>query len=634
MEDSNSNYSKEFDSNNEPKKSEKDSSSNLSNSNKSDSSNSEFRNHIINKLIEIGFRSGVSKRLVYIFRPPNVEQAIEYLSEENGIIQHCFIEHIISNNKCYICQKGKEEHILRRNNDFQFIKNINFNKIKNISNSSSINDSSSSRSIQIKNYPQKVEKKYGKQICFICDEEYMQSNYTTLEKCSHSFCKACWRKYLSVEIKEKKLIKIKCIESSCNVILPEIFIYFLIKKNNELISRFNENKLRQEILDNPMKKFCPFQNCNSYARRNSKKQNIVKCENGHSFCFYCLQKPHKGKKCGKELDEKMEEFAKKKFIKKCPKCHIWSEKISGCNHMTCAECGYQWCWLCNQQYEPKHYEIGKCKGFQFFKPKNEKDIQLAFEGKIKIRSDERMSDISSYFFDSDTDSSISFNHFYFPPYNNLNRTPTPPVIVSGFMQKLEIFILFLFFGFIFSIICESGRYISDNNLFMRRYAYNFHCVTYFIAIIFLGFSFFFLQIVINIILFILIIINNSLSEFFNSFYSNLRKIRNLYVMEKYEVVISRNIYNFTAPIISLFFGCFFWIFKYMDNHDFYIFIEDRNSKIIILYSLTLILIISFIYPFSILINIVGIIEEIHRRGFYKLKDHIKDYFKDAFGIYN
>jgi hypothetical protein len=244
-----------------------------------------------------------------------------------------------------------------------------------------------------------------------------------------------------------------------------------------------------------------------------------------------------------------------------------------------------------------------------------------------------MSDINSYFFDSDTDSSISFNRIN-PPNITLARTPTPPVVVSGLMQKLEIFILFLFFGFIFSIICESGRYIIENRSFMRRCAYNFHCVTYFIVIIILGFTFFFLQICINIILFILIIINNALSEFFDSFYSNLRKIRNLYVMEKYEVVISRNIYNFTAPIISLFFGCFFWIFKYMDNHDFYIFIDNRDSKIIILYSLTLILIISFIYPFSILINIVGIIEEIHRRGFYKLKDHIKDYFKDAFGIYN
>ena len=87
----------------ETKKFEKGSSNNISNSNKSDSSNTEFRNHIINKLIEIGFRSGVSKRVVYIFRPQNVEQAIEYLSEENGIIQHCFIEDKISYNKCYIC---------------------------------------------------------------------------------------------------------------------------------------------------------------------------------------------------------------------------------------------------------------------------------------------------------------------------------------------------------------------------------------------------------------------------------------------------------------------------------------------------------------------------------------------------
>ena len=78
---------------------------------------------------------------------------------------------------------------------------------------------------------------------------------------------------------------------------------------------------------------------------------------------------------------------KKKFIKKCPKCGIWTEKNDGCNHITCIECNYQWCWLCNQKYTSGHYSYGKCSGFQFFKPKNEKQIQLAFKGKIKLRPD-------------------------------------------------------------------------------------------------------------------------------------------------------------------------------------------------------------------------------------------------------
>ena len=70
----------------------------------------------------------------------------------------------------------------------------------------------------------------------------------------------------------------------------------------------------------------------------------------------------------------MEEFSKKRFIKKCPNCRIWTEKNEGCNHMTCAECKFQWCWLCGEKYSLNHYREGKCNGLQFYKPTSEEDI--------------------------------------------------------------------------------------------------------------------------------------------------------------------------------------------------------------------------------------------------------------------
>ena len=33
--------------------------------------------------------------------------------------------------------------------------------------------------------------------------------------------------------------------------------------------------------------------------------------------------------------------------------------------MTCAECEYQWCWLCEGEYKTGHYERGQCNGKQF-----------------------------------------------------------------------------------------------------------------------------------------------------------------------------------------------------------------------------------------------------------------------------
>lgn len=42
-------------------------------------------------------------------------------------------------------------------------------------------------------------------------------------------------------------------------------------------------------------------------------------------------------------------------MQKCKKCKSVVEKVSGCNHMTCGYCRYEWCWLCGATYSPIHF---------------------------------------------------------------------------------------------------------------------------------------------------------------------------------------------------------------------------------------------------------------------------------------
>ena len=73
------------------------------------------------------------------------------------------------------------------------------------------------------------------------------------------------------------------------------------------------------------------------------------------------------KKCSTEIDKDFLLWKKDKIVKQCPKCKFWTEKNSGCNHITCAECKYQWCWLCRGKYSETHFEAGgTCAGLQFF----------------------------------------------------------------------------------------------------------------------------------------------------------------------------------------------------------------------------------------------------------------------------
>lgn len=47
-------------------------------------------------------------------------------------------------------------------------------------------------------------------------------------------------------------------------------------------------------------------------------------------------------------------FALAAFGRRCPGCSRLTERISGCNHMTCP-CGIEWCYACENRWSPTHY---------------------------------------------------------------------------------------------------------------------------------------------------------------------------------------------------------------------------------------------------------------------------------------
>lgn len=34
------------------------------------------------------------------------------------------------------------------------------------------------------------------------------------------------------------------------------------------------------------------------------------------------------------------------IFKQCPSCEVYTEKIKGCNLITCLICKNKWCWIC------------------------------------------------------------------------------------------------------------------------------------------------------------------------------------------------------------------------------------------------------------------------------------------------
>ena len=310
-------------------------------------------------LQDMGYDKKMINKIYILLRPENLERAIELMTQVNGIYQHEFFEnHNKEKDKglCFICKKPKRYHLnYIPENDID-IENDNMDE-----------DEKKDIDLNISND--------GDNICSVCFEEIeKEEKHLNHLSCGHVCCTQCWINYFKSLILEAKVEQIKCIEHKCTTIIPESFIMSHIKKDTKLVDKYYKFKKRAEIINDPNKKICPKPDCDSYLQK-SNITNYVKCENGHEYCYECLNRPHGNILCDKFMEEEFMDWKKDKRVKKCPRCKIYTEKNEGCNHMTCTSCKYQWCWLCEGEYKYGHYDSGKCRGFQFTKADNLKEAE-------------------------------------------------------------------------------------------------------------------------------------------------------------------------------------------------------------------------------------------------------------------
>ena len=327
-------------------------------------------NNIIDleELVLMGYDEKMVKKVYIFLKPIDINEAIDFLSEENGIYQHDFLERHGKDDICFICGKSAKEHInyvpkrkslletirdsLGRSNKSLNSNNINFTKNKDIE--LTINE-------------QNKDKKYENPVsCELCMEDLTKEEEEKNSLlCNHMFCSDCYLNYLKEKINNNQVSKITCLQHTCDTELEEEFIISHLNEDENLIKKYKKFKLRNKILNDPNIKFCPVQDCESYAKKES-DDKYVTCLEGHKFCFVCSKPWHGRKKCQDEIYKDFKKWKKNKVIKRCPNCKMWVEKNYGCNHMTCAECQYQWCWLCGGKYSEGHFEfVGRCAGLQF-----------------------------------------------------------------------------------------------------------------------------------------------------------------------------------------------------------------------------------------------------------------------------
>ena len=122
--------------------------------NSSFSSNNSFYEKLsieMKKDIIFLIKSGYDKKMIiklYIFlKPSNVNEAIQYLTKEDGIYQHIFFSSTKNEDSCEICRETRDVHINYIDNSFS---NFSFNS--NICSKNRRNDEWHKN----RNYPKKI----------------------------------------------------------------------------------------------------------------------------------------------------------------------------------------------------------------------------------------------------------------------------------------------------------------------------------------------------------------------------------------------------------------------------------------------------------------------------------------------
>ncbi|KIY45011.1 hypothetical protein FISHEDRAFT_18691, partial [Fistulina hepatica ATCC 64428] len=173
---------------------------------------------------------------------------------------------------------------------------------------------------------------------------------------AHLFCTECMLGYANTKLGEHN-VNIVCMDQSgCKQPFPESELRrFLPEK---LLALYERVKQRKEIeaagLDGLEE--CP--SCEYKCVIDNPDEKLFRCENedcGAVTCRQCKKVDHLPKSCQEmEEDTKLdgqhtvEEAMTEALMRRCPKCNKAFIKESGCNKMTCPNCGTLSCYICRQ----------------------------------------------------------------------------------------------------------------------------------------------------------------------------------------------------------------------------------------------------------------------------------------------
>lgn len=210
--------------------------------------------------------------------------------------------------------------------------------------------------------------------CPLCLLRHSRENFPDIMTCHHRSCIDCLRQYLRIEISESR-VNISCPECSERFNPHDIR---MILGDHALMEKYEEFMLRRWLVADPDCRWCPAPDCGyaviAFGCASCPKITCGREGCGTEFCYHCKQLWHPNQTCdaarqqraqslrlrtvrSSSLSYSQESGAAADDIKPCPRCAAYIIKMNdgSCNHMTCAVCGCEFCWLCMKEISDLHY---------------------------------------------------------------------------------------------------------------------------------------------------------------------------------------------------------------------------------------------------------------------------------------
>uniref|UniRef100_A0A2K6MR79 RBR-type E3 ubiquitin transferase n=1 Tax=Rhinopithecus bieti TaxID=61621 RepID=A0A2K6MR79_RHIBE len=212
--------------------------------------------------------------------------------------------------------------------------------------------------------------------CPLCLLRHSKDRFPDIMTCHHRSCVDCLRQYLRIEISESR-VNISCPECTERFNPHDIR---LILSDDVLMEKYEEFMLRRWLVADPDCRWCPAPDCGyaviAFGCASCPKLTCGREGCGTEFCYHCKQIWHPNQTCDAARQERaqslrlrtirsssisysQESGAAADDIKPCPRCAAYIIKMNdgSCNHMTCAVCGCEFCWLCMKEISDLHYLI-------------------------------------------------------------------------------------------------------------------------------------------------------------------------------------------------------------------------------------------------------------------------------------